>query len=347
MAFSAASFRFPWFRPGTWFLPDSEKERAPAARPKIGLALSCGGARGLAHVGVIQILEEARVPIAAIMGSSMGAYVGSLWAAGIDGRGLEKLAAEIKDRRTLLKLLDPVIPPSTGIVHGNKIRAHLERTLHNRRLDQLQPDTFVVATNLDTLTGEILPADTHVAAAIHASSAIPGICAPVQLNGKRYIDGGSSQPLPVNLLRRTKQLDCIIGVNVMPTHTDVASCRLSSFPAPPQPSRHFVGRLWSAITRPLNLFAYGNVLDTFKRCLTSAELRLITEESAAADVCIHPYFCESKWYDFENFQRYIEAGRRAAEAALPQIESLLKRPLPTSPGHEISPTPPVMGLGHA
>ena len=80
--------------------------------PRIGLCLSSGGARGLAHVGVIQVLEEEKIPIVAIAGSSMGAYVGSLWAAGLNGSDLEKLAREIKDRRTLLRLLDPVFPPS-------------------------------------------------------------------------------------------------------------------------------------------------------------------------------------------------------------------------------------------
>ncbi len=104
----------------------------------------------------------------------------------------------------------------------------------------------------------------------------------------------------------------------MPTPGDIASCRLKSFPMPPEPPD--IGtwpRLGTPLMQRVNLFAYGNVLDTFKRCLTTAQLRLMTEESAGADVVIHPFFCESRWYDFDNFNTYIEAGRRATEAALP------------------------------
>ena len=73
--------------------------------PRIGLVLSSGGARGLAHAGVIQVLEENQIPITAIAGCSMGAYVGSLWAAGLNGAQLEERAAEIKDREALKALL--------------------------------------------------------------------------------------------------------------------------------------------------------------------------------------------------------------------------------------------------
>lgn len=314
--------------------------------PRIGLVLSCGGARGLAHVGAIQVLEEEKVPIHAVIGSSMGAYVGALWSAGVDGRGLEKLAAEIKDRRTLLRLLDPAIPPTRGILRGDKIRRHLERTLGETRLDQLRRPTFIVATNLDTVSGELLPAATPVAAAVHASCAIPGICAPVNLDGRRYIDGGASQPLPVGLLKKTIQLDHVIAVNAMPTPGDISSRQLKSFPTPPEPPRTPAGRAWNALMRRINLFAYGNVLDTFKRCLTAAQLRLMAEESATADVVIHPFFCESRWYDFENFNRYIEAGRSAARSALPLIRALTAAsPTPNSHPHEPPSLIPSLGRG--
>ena len=82
------------------------------------------------------------------------------------------------DRRTLLKLIDPVFPPTTGFLHGEKVRKHLERTLGDLTVEKLQRRMFIVATNLDTVTGEALRGDTPVAAAVHASSAIPGICAP-------------------------------------------------------------------------------------------------------------------------------------------------------------------------
>lgn len=307
-----------WF--SRFFEPQAGREA-----PRIGLALSCGGARGLAHVGVIQVLEEEQIPISTIIGSSMGAYVGSLWAAGISGKELEKLAAEIKDRRTLMRLMDPILPPLSGFMRGYKVRKHLERTLGETTLGELQIPTYVVATNLDTLNAEIMPADMPVAAAVHASCAIPGICAPVRLNNTRYIDGGAAEPLPVGLLRERANVDAVIAVNVMATADDIANSSLSSYPHPPVTPASFFGRFSRSINRNINLFAYGNLLDTFKRCLTSAQIRLIAKESLNADVLLHPFIIESRWYDYENFQRYIEAGRKAAQDAMPQIRALLMR----------------------
>lgn len=339
--------RFPWFSAEDWLNRFMEAPPAPVAPPppRLGLVLSCGGARGLAHVGVIQVLEREKIPISAIIGSSMGSYVGTLWAAGFNGQQLEELAAEIKDRRALLRLIDPVCPPLSGFLRGNKLRRHLEKSLGQRTLAQLERPMYVVATNLDTVSWELLPMDTPAAAAVQASCAIPGIMAPVELNGKRYIDGGASQPLPVNLLRQILSrgapshaegdqkaapipVEAIIAVNVMPTPADLAAAGITTYPMPPPAPEGMWRRLRETANRKVNLFAYGNVLDTFKRCLTSAQLRIIAEEGTRSDVLVHPYFCESRWYDFENFNRYIEAGRTAAEAALPNILDLIQRPTP-------------------
>jgi NTE family protein len=337
--------RLPWVALDSWLHRFVDASPEAVSAPSIGLVLSCGGARGLAHVGAIQVLEEAGIPIAAVIGSSMGAYVGALWAAGVNGKGLAELAAEIKDRRTLLRLIDPALPPTKGFLRGDKVRRHLERTLGDLRIEQLQRKTFVVATNLDAVSAEVLPSETPVAAAVHASCAIPGICAPVPLHGRRYVDGGASQPLPVSLLKRLTPLDHVIAVNVMPTPGDIASCRVKSFPMPPEPPATALGRAWDSVMKRVNLFAYGNVLDTFKRCLTSAQLRLMSEESAGADVVIHPFLCDSKWHDFHNFNTYIEAGRRATEAALPLIRTLMTQSKKKTPGHEALRLIPAVGCG--
>jgi len=331
---------------GWWKNPSCEPLAAEPSVPRIGLALSCGGARGLAHVGVIQVLEREGIPISAIIGSSMGSYVGALWASGVNGEGLEELAAEIKDRRTMLRLMDPAVPPFKGFVHGHKIRRHLERNLGTRTLAELDKPVFIVATHLDTVAAEVLPQDTPVAAAVQASCAIPGIVSPVWLNGKRYIDGGAAQPLPVTLLRKLAPLDAVIAVNVMPTLADISGCEFSSYPLPPPEPTTFFGRLRRAFNSNVNLFAHGNVLDTFKRCLTAAQLRLVAEESMRADVVIHPFLCESRWHDFHNFHRYLEAGRKAAEEALPRIREILKTS-PTNHAHETVPLIPAVGCGRS
>jgi NTE family protein len=345
MRLASSNLRIPWLALESWIHRFIEPHAGRPPQPRIGLVLSCGGARGLAHVGAIQVFEEAGIPISAVIGSSMGAYVGALWCAGVSGKGLGELAAEIKDRRALLRLIDPVFPPTTGFLHGEKVRRHLERTLGDLKLENLPRQMFVVATDLDTVIGEALRGDTPVATAVHASCAIPGICAPVRLNNKRYVDGGASQPLPVAMLKKLANVDDIIAVNVMPTYDDIRSRKLKSFPTPPEEPSSAAGRAWSFIGRQVNLFAYGNVLDTFKRCLTAAQVRLIDDESVGADVLVHPFFGESRWHDFHNFDRYIEAGRVAAEAALPGIMALegLSSNLNHKHNHETVPTVSAVG----
>lgn len=336
-----------WLTAQGWLKMFNSSSAAQAPRPpRIGLALSCGGARGLAHVGVIQVLEREGIPISTIIGSSMGAYVGALWASGVNGEGLEKLAAEIKDRRTLLRLMDVVLPPLKGFIHGNKIRKHLERNLGDRTIADLNIPTFIVATNLDTVSAEVFSPDTPVSAAVHASSAIPGIVSPVILNGKRYIDGGASQPLPVTLLRELATVDAVIAVNVQPTLADITSEGFASYPVPPPVPTTLLGRMRLAASSNLNLFAHGNVLDTFKRCLSSAQMRIVAEEGSRADVLIHPFHLASQWHDFHHFNRYLEAGRKAAEEALPRIRELLKI-TPTQQPHETVSLISAVGCGRS
>lgn len=294
---------------------------------RVGLVLSAGGARGLAHVGVIQVLEENGIPITAIAGTSMGAYVGAVYATGIDGGRLEQLAREIPDRRALREMLDFNLPPTAGLIRGNKLRRHLERTLGEQTFEQLQRRLIIVAADLDALQSHVFHSGP-VAPAVHASAAIPGICSPVVIDGNRYTDGGAVDPLPVSLIREYFDLDVVIAVNVLPTYADLEESRITTFATLIKKSS-FMSRL----LRPVNLLADGNVLDTFRRALMCAQIGLVEKEARRADVLIHPYHKGSSWADFENHARYIQTGRRAAEAALPAIRSLLFRTLNNS-SHE-------------
>src|SRR5690606_18433250 len=123
----AASFHFlnP-FRAGLRLVGSAPETVGEPPRPRIGLALSSGGAKGLAHVGVIQVLEENGIKIDAVAGTSMGAYVGGLWASGLNGSELEGLAASMAGRRELWELVDPAVP-RRGFIGGRKV---LQRLRH-------------------------------------------------------------------------------------------------------------------------------------------------------------------------------------------------------------------------
>lgn len=305
--------------PGHLHLPSPRRSilDPPAPqRPRVGLALSSGGAKGLAHIGVIQVLEEAGIEVHAVAGTSMGAYVGGLWAAGLDGKELETLASSMARTRDLWNLVDPLFPPRRGFVRGEKILARLAETLGDRTFSELERPFFAVATRFDTLE-RVLLHEGEVASAILASLAVPGVVVPVMREGIEFIDGGVCDPLPVRVARDFFQLDLVIGVNVLPP---VGSLRRARHPVAPRP-------LWrrglSFLNRHLNYFASGNLLDILRGAAMGSQMRLVERSAREADVLVRAISTKSGWHDYHRYRQYVEIGRAAALAALPEIEAVL------------------------
>jgi len=170
-------------------------------RCRIGLALSSGGAKGLAHVGVIQVLEENGIEIDAIAATSMGAYVGSLWAYGLEGPALEKIAREHDGRWGFLSIVEPVLPPRMGILRTKRIASRLRRSLGEAHFSDLIRPLRVVATNRETLESVVFSTGNVVQAVEAVSKMLgntPAICRkcyihPAVFDG--YLDGSLLQAL--------------------------------------------------------------------------------------------------------------------------------------------------------
>lgn len=301
-------------------LDDAKRKRKP--RPKIGLALSSGGAKGLAHVGVIQVLEEHGVEVDIVAGTSMGSYVGACWAAGCDGQELEELAARMNTPWRRLRLVDPILPPRTGFIRGERIKERLMRTVGEKTFDELEKRLLVIATDLGTYEGRVFTGSDRVADAVHASLAIPGICEPVELNGHRYVDGGVSDPLPIQQLLDAGA-EKIIAVSVIPNVEELQICRLQNAAAPPVKKSGLWRRFLGLLNKHLNYFAPGNVLDTVRRSALGAQIRVAEAESVKADLVLRPIVCSGGWQDYHNFRTYIEEGRAVAEANIDKILALI------------------------
>ena len=291
----------------------------PTEKPRIGLALSSGGAKGLAHVGVIQVLEENGIQIDAISGSSMGAYVASLWAAGFDGKELAELAAELDTSRDMLKIVDPVFLPRRGFIHGDKLKAWLERSLKDATFEQLEIPLYVVATELDGFARKVFHSG-NVVSAVRASLSIPGILEPALRDGIEYVDGGVSDPLPVDVLK-DKGIDYVIAVNVIPSVEDLKQCRLEASKL--QKSKNWWQKIISWLNHKLNYFAEGNLLDILRGAAMGSQIRILEECARRDDVLLRPIICDSNWHDYTNHEKYIQTGRQIAEDKLPEIKALL------------------------
>lgn len=296
-----------------------------SSRPRVGVAFSSGGAKGLAHIGVIQVLEENGIPVDAIAGTSMGAYVGGLWAAGLDGKELEALAADVTGKRDLWRLVDPSLPPRRGFIRGSKVRDRLEKTLAGRTFADLERPFLAVATELESLERAVF-LHGDVTSAIVASLAVPGVVVPVVRDGIEYIDGGVCDPLPVRLARETFDLDIVIGVNVLPP---VGSIRRR--PRPRGELSHS-RRALRAVNRHLNYFAHGNLLDILRGAAMGSQMRLVERSARQADVLVSAISPRTGWHDYHRYRDYVAIGRASAELSLPAIRDLLETVEPRRDG---------------
>lgn len=291
------------------------------AQKRLGLALSSGGARGLAHVGVLQVLEENGIEIHAIAGSSMGAYVGALWAAGFSGDQLVKLAEEMHDNRQLWKLADPVFPPTAGLFRGLKAKAHLERSLGDLRFEDLKRKLLIITADLDTKERIVLRSG-KISNAVHASCAMPGIVVPVVLNGRRCVDGGVVDPVPVGALHKFTDVDKVIAISVIPSFEEVDAGLYRTEDETPV-SISLYRRFLRYVNRNVNFLAKGNIVDTFRQSIRCAQIRMAHESIKRADLVLRPEHFSAPWNDYKNFDRFIQAGREVALEHLDEIRKLL------------------------
>ena len=290
------------------------------ARCRIGLALSSGGAKGLAHIGVIQVLEENGIEVDCVAGASMGAYIGGLWAHGADGTALEKIARENESRWGLWALVDPELPPRRGFLRTGRVMKRLRRSLGDAWFSDLIRPLRIVATHLETLE-RVVFSSGDVGDAIEASIAIPGIIVPVTLNGETLIDGGIADPLPVDVLQEMG-IEKIIAVNVIPPPETLRAWREQK--CLPRDAITNSRSLGSILNRHLNYFAKGNVLDTLLQAVSGAQTRVAETSGLRADILLRPLYCGARWHDFTNPGKYIALGREATEAQLPAILALTK-----------------------
>src|SRR5437867_6573798 len=288
---------------------------------RIGLALSSGGAKGLAHVGVIQVLEENGIEVDVVAGCSMGAYVAAIWGYGRDGKAMEKLAREVEGRWGVWRLVDPVFPPREGFIRGRAVKKRLQRTIGDVQFSELVLPIRVAATNLYTLD-RVVFSSGDVASAVHASVAIPGVCAPVAIDGETYVDGGIADPLPVDVLEEMG-INRIIAVNMIPTPAYMRCCLEME-----REQESLYGRrhnFLKSLNRQINYFAPGHILDITMRVVHGGQIRVAEQSCRHADVVLRPLAMDAHWYEFDKPCKFIAVGRRAAEEHLEQIKSLVNR----------------------
>jgi NTE family protein len=253
---------------------------------RVGIALGGGFARGIAHLGVLQVLVNYGVPIHYVAGCSAGALVGAMFCAGLDPRIMQRVALKMNWRALVrLRLRRDGILDSSG----------LERFLRVHIGDPTFADLKVpfLAACTDLLTGEeVLVREGSVATAVRASAAFPGLFLPVKLGGRTLVDGGMLNNVPVRPVR-TMGADVVIAVDLGASRPDA--------PAP----KNMVGILLSA--------------------LSLLQRPQIDQHLQEADVVIQPDLCDYGVSDLTRQREMVAVGREAARQALPAIWGAIAR----------------------
>ena len=257
-------------------------------RPRLGLALSGGAARGIAHVGVLKVFAEAGIHVDCVAGTSAGALVGGALAAGMPVEEIEKIGRELRWRDLGRMTLSRLGVQSNALLE-EYIRAHFPRT----RFEELEVPFAAVACDLRTGGAVVMRDEGDLGFAIRASCAVPGWYVPVtDAEGRQLVDGGLVANLPVSVVRA---LGAEVAVAV-----DVNS-EGAKFLGPPT-----------------------SVIGVLLQSMIVVQRVAVEHQRQLADVVISPSVGHLRWDEMTRAEEFIEAGVEAARAALPAIKELLE-----------------------
>jgi len=264
------------------------KEAPVAAPPKparVAVVLGAGAAKGFAHVGVLKVLESHKVPISMVVGTSVGSFVGSLYASGIDAYRLQILSFSL-DRD---EVVDFTLPDN-GFVAGDKLEVFVNRQVRGLTLEKLKIPFFAVATDIASGT-ETVFATGNTGKAVRASCSIPGVFKPVRILDKTYVDGGLVSPVAVEAARRMGA-DVVIAVDIS-------------------------AGIGSAVPK--------GTIETILRSVDIMYAKIADAQLKQADVAIRPRVGHIGSGDFSRRLDAVLEGEKAAMESLPAIQRILDR----------------------
>ncbi len=292
----------------------------------VGLALGGGAALGVAHIGVLRVLEKENIPIDIVVGSSMGSIIASLWAIGKDAAEIEKIARDFEKKRNLWTLFDPVVPIS-GLMGGRAIRYWLHKYIGGRTFYSTRIPLKVIAYDL-IRREELVIESGSLVDAIRKSIAIPGVIEPVREKDRLIIDGGVLNPLPTNVLT-SRNIKKIIAVNVLQSPHDVSESfalekdrelKKERIPFRTAPFQFLGYRILRVLLGPFK----HNISDIIVRTLQATEYVLAEQSAQQADVVIHPDLVGINWFELYKVDELIKRGEDATRKALPEIKKLIE-----------------------
>ena len=262
---------------------------ATGERPRIALALGGGAARGFAHIGVIRALEQEKIPIDSIVGTSVGSLIGAIYAHDLNSFELEWTAFTLeKDDLFDFAVLSAFT--GMGVVKGERLEAFVRAKVPVENIEDLKLPFAAVATDLNRGTTVILDRGS-VAKAVRASSSIPGIFNPLSYKDKLLVDGGLVENIPIQPAR-DKGADIVIAVDISENVTN---------------------------------FNISNLVDVVLQSVNIMFSENVGYKKKHADILITPAVADITMFDFTRKKQCMQAGIEAAQKAMPQIKQLIEQ----------------------
>ncbi len=252
-------------------------------KPKIGLALGSGGARGLSHIGVLKVFQEHNIPIHCIAGSSMGSFIGALYANNNDINMIEKFMVNMKRKHWL-----DLSVSKAGLVAGEKAKELIRILTHGKNIEDLQIPLAVVATDIEK--GErVVFREGPIDQAVRASISIPGIFVPERVNGRILVDGGVIDRVPIHV---TKEMgaDIVIGVDVGSNHTNLK---------------------------------VESIVDVISQTIDIMGKQIFQNQVLMADYLLRPDVGHVSTIAFSNFKEVIDLGYEKANESIEEIKDFI------------------------
>ncbi len=310
--------------------------RAPRRRPRrtVGIALGAGGARGLAHLGVLERLSHAGIPIDAVVGTSIGSVVGAVYAAG----QLENFTRQVRalEWHDVLRMFDPVWPRS-GLMSGDRAIDWLTGLVGEWRIEDLAIPFGAVS--VDLISGEeILIREGRVIDAIRASMSIPGVFVPYRKGNSLLVDGALRNPVPVSALEAFG-VDVRLAVNL---HSQPVREIIEGTDDSPSVRAPIAARVIDAIESRLARFRKRggdseqdlaeavpspNLFEILTASMTVMEYELTRHRLAAekVDLVLEPDVHSIRAFEFHKGAEAIEAGAVEVQARLAEVEAVVQR----------------------
>jgi NTE family protein len=255
--------------------------------PTIGLALGGGFARGMAHIGVLKVLEEEGIPVRLVAGTSVGALIGAAYCSGLSIEELEKLSSSVRfttfARWTVSRF---------GFASNDRMVAFLARTLKVKTFEELRIPLGVTATDFNSGEGVVFHSGSIIDP-VRASCAYPGMFLPVEIRGRYLVDGMLSHPVPTRPLR-DMGADRVLAVHLKGT--------------------------WSNGGAPRHLF------DVIGQSFAIAQDAMSSLWKSAADLVVEPDVAGYAYDDFKRAGELIRSGEVAMRQALPEVRKWMEAP---------------------